>query len=355
MRFLLVAVLALALPAAALAEPKTVRPDRAAIDRLLDEFIPAAVAQKDLQRGWELSAGVARTVSHDQWMKGDTSVQKYPAKGASFHGWTVNYSYPGDIGFDILLQPTKPSLGAWSFRAEAEKIRGRWRITTWYPVATFAPPGRTQTVLGPNDLGSADSAAAGPGPKRPRRPRRAPRRPRPRPRRARPGGARDADRLRGGDRRPGARPRGLARRQPPLEDPRNRARASRRPLTPSPARGSPRRSTAHRSGCRSRASPSSCPRGPCRPGRSARSRSATAAGRRGCRRSSSTSGRSAARTGSSRPAPSRPPCGRRRRRARVCGSRGRSARRRGRARRAGRRPRRASPRRTRSRRGSSST
>jgi len=163
MRFLLVAVIALALPAAALAEPKTVRPDRAAIDRLLDEFIPAAVAQKDLQRGWELSAGVARTVSHDQWMKGDTSVQKYPAKGASFHGWTVNYSYPGDIGFDILLQPTKPSLGAWSFRAEAEKIRGRWRITTWYPVATFAPPGRTQTVLGPNDLGSADSAAAGSG------------------------------------------------------------------------------------------------------------------------------------------------------------------------------------------------
>src|SRR4051795_3253012 len=160
MRFLLVAVIALALPAAALAEPKTVRPDRAAIDRLLDEFIPAAVAQKDLQRGWELSAGVARTVSHDQWMKGDTSVQKYPAKGASFHGWTVNYSYPGDIGFDILLQPTKPSLGAWSFRAEAEKIGGRWRITTWYPVATFAPPGRTQTVLGPNDLGSADSSVS---------------------------------------------------------------------------------------------------------------------------------------------------------------------------------------------------
>jgi hypothetical protein len=163
MRVLVAILLALALPAAAAAAPRTVKPDRAAINRLLDEFIPAAVAQKNLQRGWELSAGVSRTVSHAEWMKGNTSVQKYPAKGTKFRGWTVNYSYPGDIGFDILLQPTTASLGAWSFRAEAQKIHGQWKITTWYPVATFAPPGRTQTVLGPNDLGSADSAAAGSG------------------------------------------------------------------------------------------------------------------------------------------------------------------------------------------------
>ena len=163
MRVVLAIAVALALPAAATARPHTVKPDRVAINRLLDEFIPAAVAQKDLQRGWELSAGVARTVSHSQWMKGNTSVQRYPAKGTSFHGWTVNYSYPGDVGFDILLQPTKKSLGAWSFRAEAQKIHGEWRITTWYPVATFAPPGKTQTVLGPNDLGSADSAAGSAG------------------------------------------------------------------------------------------------------------------------------------------------------------------------------------------------
>jgi hypothetical protein len=161
MRLFIAILVALTLPVAAAAEPRTVKPDRAAIDRLLDEFIPAAVAQKDLQRGWELSAGVARTVSHAEWMKGNTSVQKYPAKGTKFRGWTVNYSYPGDVGFDILLQPTTRSLGAWSFRAEAQKIHGLWRITTWYPVATFAPPGQTQTVLGPNDLGAANSAVAG--------------------------------------------------------------------------------------------------------------------------------------------------------------------------------------------------
>jgi hypothetical protein len=163
MRLFFAIFVALALPGAALAEPPTVKPDRAAIDRLLDEFIPAAVAQKDLQRGWELSAGASRTTTHAQWLAGNTSVQDYPAKGKTFHGWTVNYSYPGDIGFDILLQPTKPTLGAWSFRGEAQKIRGQWRITTWYPVATFAPPGKTATVLGPNDLGAADNAASASG------------------------------------------------------------------------------------------------------------------------------------------------------------------------------------------------
>ncbi len=158
-RLTLALLLVLALPTTA-AGAREVKPDRAAINRLLDEFIPAAVAQKNLERGWELSAGAARTVSHSAWLKGDTSLQKYPAKGTKFHGWTVNYSYPGDLGFDILLQPTTPSLGAWSFRAEAQKIHGQWRITTWYPVATFAPVGKTQTVLGPNDLGPGNGSAS---------------------------------------------------------------------------------------------------------------------------------------------------------------------------------------------------
>jgi hypothetical protein len=161
MRALALVIVVLALPAVAQAGQPHVKPaDRAAIDKLLDQFIPAAVAQKNLQLGWDLSAEYARTVSHAEWMKGNTSVQKYPAKGKTFHGWLVNYAYPGDVGFDILLQPTSRKLGAWSFRAEAKKIHGTWKITTWYPVATFAPPGQTQTVLGPNDLGAANSASA---------------------------------------------------------------------------------------------------------------------------------------------------------------------------------------------------
>jgi hypothetical protein len=146
--------------AGAAGEPRHVKPDRAAITALLDEFIPAVVAQKDLERGWQLVDGVAKTVSYSEWIKGNTSVQAYPAKGTHFPGWIVGYSYPGDVGFDILLQPTKDTIGAWSFRAEAQKIDGVWKMTTWYPVATFAPAHQTQTVLGPNDLGPANGAAA---------------------------------------------------------------------------------------------------------------------------------------------------------------------------------------------------
>jgi hypothetical protein len=163
-RLLLVAVtLALALPAVAHADPRQVKPDRPAIDALLDAFVPAVVEQKDLKAGWNMVAGAARTTSHREWLKGNTSVQSYPAKGTRFHGFVVNYSYPGDIGFDVLLQPTEASLGAWSFRAEAQKLGGRWRITTWYPVATYAPPGRTQTVVGPNDLGPANGSTSAGG------------------------------------------------------------------------------------------------------------------------------------------------------------------------------------------------
>jgi len=158
-RLLPIVLLVLLVPATALAaEQKQVKPDRAAVTALLDQFVPDVVAQKDLRHGWDLVAGYERTTSHAEWLKGNTSVQSYPAKGSHFPGWLVNYSYPGDVGFDLLLQPTNPKLGAWSFRAEAKRIDGRWRIVSWYPVATFAPAGRTETVLGPNDLGPANAA-----------------------------------------------------------------------------------------------------------------------------------------------------------------------------------------------------
>ena len=148
-RIALAVLVALVLPAGASAAPKVKPTDRAAINALLDDFIPSVVAGKDVKRGKALVGGYA-----------STSVQRYPAKGSTFHGWLVNYAYPGDVGFDILLQPTDPKMGPWSFRAEAQKIKGKWKITTWYPVATYAPAGQTQTVVGPNDFGPANGSAA---------------------------------------------------------------------------------------------------------------------------------------------------------------------------------------------------
>ena len=155
--------LALVLVPSAFGDPRTVKPDRPAINKLLDEFVPAVVEQKDLKRGWQLVGGVSRVVSYRQWVSGNTSVQSYPAKGTTFHGWVLNYSYPGDVGFDLLLQSRNPKQGAWSFRAEAQRLNGRWRITSWYPVAEFAPPGQAGRVNGPADLGAGAAASAATG------------------------------------------------------------------------------------------------------------------------------------------------------------------------------------------------
>jgi hypothetical protein len=146
-------VLVLLLPAQAPAASGVSPADRAAINKLLDQFVPAVVEGKDYALGWTLVAGSERTGSHADWLKGSTPVQRYPAKGTTFHGWTLNYARPGDVGFDLLLQPRTNKLGAWSFRVEAQKLGGAWRITTWYPVAEFAPAGQRAQVNGPADLG----------------------------------------------------------------------------------------------------------------------------------------------------------------------------------------------------------
>jgi len=148
------------LPAAAnAANQKQVPPDRPAINALLDRFVPDVVVGKDLKAGWPLAASYARAVTYRDWLRGDTPIQRYPAKGSTFHGWTVNYSYPTDLGFDLLLQPTSTKVGPWSIRAEAQKLGGKWRITSWYVVAQFAPRGKKAAVIGPNDFGPGN----GPG------------------------------------------------------------------------------------------------------------------------------------------------------------------------------------------------
>lgn len=153
-------LLVLVLPVAATAgDQRQVPPDRPAINALLDKFVPDVVVGKNLKAGWPLAGGYARAVSYRDWLRGDTPIQRYPAKGTSFHGWKATYSYPADVGFDILLQPSSTKVGPWSIRAEAQKLGGKWRITTWYVVAQFAPRGKKAAVIGPNDFGPA----SGPG------------------------------------------------------------------------------------------------------------------------------------------------------------------------------------------------
>jgi len=125
---------------AAATEPRTVPVPRAQITRLLDAFIPAVVARRDLAAGWKLVTPQARG-SRSEWFKGVTPFQSYAARPDHYDGFTVNYSYPGDVGFDVFVRPANPRDVSMAFRGEAKRIGGVWKIDVFYPQATFAPVG----------------------------------------------------------------------------------------------------------------------------------------------------------------------------------------------------------------------
>jgi hypothetical protein len=145
------AVRAQAQPAAATGEPPTVPAPRAELTKLLDAFIPAVIARKDLAAGWDLVTADARG-KRSEWLRGITPFQEYAARLEHFDGWTLNYSYPGDVGFDVFVAPKDPNDVSMAFRGEAKKVGGTWRIAVFYPQATFQPAGKEQRVWADTDL-----------------------------------------------------------------------------------------------------------------------------------------------------------------------------------------------------------
>jgi hypothetical protein len=150
-------------PVQATGEPRTVKPPRKELNALLDAFVPAVIAGKNLAKGWELVTPDARGSRRD-WMRGDTQFQRFDARIEQYHGWTVNYSYPGDVGFDLFVAPRDPKNISMAFRGEAKKVGGKWRVAVFYPQATFQPAGKRAAVFADTDLqpqGTSAAAASG--------------------------------------------------------------------------------------------------------------------------------------------------------------------------------------------------
>jgi hypothetical protein len=139
-------------PAQEYKEPPTVPVPRGQINALLDKFIPAVIARKNLAAGWGLVTPEARG-KQSEWRRGVTPFQSFPARDKIFRGWRVNYSYPGDVGFDVFLSPTDVRHHvSMAFRGEAKKIGGEWKIAVFYPQATFQPVGKKAFVWADTDL-----------------------------------------------------------------------------------------------------------------------------------------------------------------------------------------------------------
>ncbi len=156
-----------AAPALVVSTPRTVSLTpavRREITGALDRFILTGVAGRDPEDAWALttdSLHVANTKS--DWAKGTTPFWRYPAKGTHFPAWVLQYSYPGDVGLDIFLQPRQGAdTGPIAFRAELKRVRGRWLVETWQPMAQFSKPGEKAKVLAQPDLAPGMAAAGSP-------------------------------------------------------------------------------------------------------------------------------------------------------------------------------------------------
>jgi hypothetical protein len=114
---------------------------RAAINRLVDDFVPAAVERRDPLRALPLVTQAFRAgTTRKDWANGNLPVIPYETSGRQFHGWTLDYSLADQIAVDVLLRPgPRETRGAIAFTAVFMRPHGTWLIDSFVPAASFAP------------------------------------------------------------------------------------------------------------------------------------------------------------------------------------------------------------------------
>lgn len=162
MRFALgvvvVAAVTAALAASASAAPKLPADDRAAIDRTLDVFVPAAIGRVHSERAWPVTtAAMHRGGTLADWRQGLLPVQPFPVIGTTFHGWTLDRAGRDRADVVLLIHLRKGNdlnLGAVSFDLTMRKLHRRWLVDAAVVAATFADHGK---ILAANDFGANSS------------------------------------------------------------------------------------------------------------------------------------------------------------------------------------------------------
>jgi hypothetical protein len=135
--------------------------DRRAIDRTLDQFIPAALGASSPQTAWRLAGPELKGgTTLREWRHGTSPIPYYPPRGKTFHNWTIVDSGPGYVDFNLLIHPQRghgPKGSSEVFSGQMLKHGGRWLVNGLYTVAVFARPTKT----GRHEVGPADFAAGG--------------------------------------------------------------------------------------------------------------------------------------------------------------------------------------------------
>ncbi len=152
---IVVAVILLGWSASAADAKPTLSPsDRAAINRTLDVFVPAAIGRRNSVRAWPLATAAMRLGSdRASWAQGTLPVTPFPVIGKTFHGWTVDRVTKNGADIVLLVHLRKGApLGAVSVNFTMRKVGGRWLVDSAVPAATFAPAGADSKVLAQPDF-----------------------------------------------------------------------------------------------------------------------------------------------------------------------------------------------------------
>ena len=128
-------------PAQVLHTPKTVHvapADRAEAERTVLEFVRTAVIRRDSGRAWDLATPHMRTGStRADWERGFLPVPPYPANEFRDAGTTLEYSYRGILGFDVLVVPKRKTGPQVVYACELHDLHGRWLVDSCVPRKTL--------------------------------------------------------------------------------------------------------------------------------------------------------------------------------------------------------------------------
>jgi hypothetical protein len=154
-------------PAQLVKQSKYVSPaDRRAIDRTLDQFIPAALDGSAPATAWRLSGPELKGgTTLRQWRHGTTPISYYPARGKSFHNWTTIDAGPKYVDFNLLIHPRRGPKGSSEvFSGQMLKDGSHWLVNGLYTIAVFARPNKTgRHEVGPADYAASPAAQSGQG------------------------------------------------------------------------------------------------------------------------------------------------------------------------------------------------
>ncbi len=133
--------------------------DQAAIDRLLDRFVPAAIARKHPLAAYDLvTPGLRGRLTRREWATGSIPVPPFPARGGRFHGWTITYVDGPRVGLDLLLYAQNPrsAVRQIAYAIEVQRSGRGWLVSSAIPAALYG----ASTITTAKDYGPGAASPA---------------------------------------------------------------------------------------------------------------------------------------------------------------------------------------------------